>query len=179
MRGSDLTTLTVVTDQGDTLSCVDNDRITVGGVSAAVSVPGDRSSNEYAYLENRGGYMWLVAASPAVGIGINGKPVIQAVPVRDGDRVEVGGTAFVFALSDQVLTISVGPRRDAGYVPSPRPPRPRVHRPGRLRLFRAALFSVFVVLVLAVLFVFLATPVSITVHPPPEHLELRDRKSVV
>ena len=165
--------VTVITEDGRTSQCTETDQLVIGGGEARIRLPGDDSGNEYAHLENRDGHIWLVPRTPTIAIQINEKSVEQAIPLRDGDRITIGNTTMVFDLENDTLRIR-GVESQASIQPNrlPRPSAQEAHKTGRVRLFKLALLATFLSLVLVVMFVFFATPISIAVKPPPEQLEL-------
>ena len=171
-----MSALTVVTSDGDRRECAHGERVGIGGRGADITLAGDDSSNQYAHIECRDGYPWLVAAGPTVPVALNGRRVTAAVPVRDGDRIEIGERALSCALAEYLLTV----RETAGALPAdvnvPRPVsgRRRVGRGARL-----ALLGLFAVLLAAASFVFTAVPVSVSVTPAPERLQLAGTLPVV
>lgn len=164
--------ITVVTEDGQTSQCAESDQLIIGGGDARIALPGDSSSNEYAHIENRVGHIWLVPRTPTIALQLNGKVVEQATPLRDGDKVSIGSVTLVFSLEEHTLRIRAGDslqRTEHTAEIS----KHKTNRPGRVRFFKLVLFSTFLLLVLVLMFVFFATPISIAVSPTPQQLDLR------
>ncbi len=159
----------MITDDGQATRCAESEFIVIGGSTARVSLPGDSSSNEYAYIENRQGHPWLVPLIPTITAQINGKIITQASPLRDGDVVTVGEAAFSISTAPQLLTITtIDAQRSLPEVAAS-----SAASAGRMRLFKLALYATFLLLVMVVLFVFFATPVSLVITPDPESTQFR------
>ena len=60
-----MNTLTVSCGTDQTCECQESERIGIGGEGADITVPGDTSTNRYAFIENRDGHPWVVPATPA------------------------------------------------------------------------------------------------------------------
>ena len=166
--------VTIVTTDGQTFRCDDMERFVIGGDNSSIPIPGDTSKNEYAYLQNRDGHVWLVPATPAVPLLLNGRPTTEAAPLRNGDRVGIGQVEFAFELSDGLLRIEPAPTvLEIATPPAPETMRSDQRRPGRIRLFKLMLSGVFLALLVVLLFTFLATPVSILIDPQPAELEVQ------
>ena len=103
--------------------------------------------------------------------------------LKSGDRVEVGDSVIHWSVQGDQVNISVHERAsEPALVPPVTPPPPnmrtlpevapvRAPAPGQHTLRRVVL-GVFVLLLLAVAFVLLATPVAVHITPEPEHLSL-------
>jgi len=170
-----LSTLNVSCGSEQTCECRVSEKIGIGGEGADISVPGDTSDNRYAFIENRHGHPWVVPATPAIEVLLNGTRVEGATPLRSGDELTVGSVRFRLECADRCLSLSKqaeGPAVNGG-GPPPAPGVARGHRPrpGRIRTFKVVLLFFFLVLVSILMFVFFATPVSLSFAPEPERMD--------
>lgn len=166
-----MNTVTVITPDGHSCPCAGSDRIGIGGVGAEIAIPGDTSTNQYAYIENHDGHPWLIPATPAITVRLGGASIYQATPLRNGDELDIGGAGYRAELSGQTLKlvgVDSGPAEDQQALP--KPVQRKKSSPRRLRVFKLFLLSIFVALVLVLLFVFFATPISISVSPDPDRV---------
>ena len=167
-----MNTLTVITEDGQSRLCAGSERIDIGGHGADIQIPGDASTNQYACIENREGHAWLIPATPAIAVYLNGASVSRATPVRNGDEIEIGGVRYRIDMDGQTLQLAfLGSAAGKGSA-VPKPAQRNVPSRGRLRILRLFLFGVFLVLVLALFFVFFATPVSLSINPGPDRVAL-------
>ncbi len=150
--------------------CADGERLSIGGEAADIPLSGDRSQNEYAYIESRGGHPWLVPGVPTIAVLLNERRLTDPAPLRDGDHVRIGAVMLTCGFTGQTLQLqeSTGEPSSFATVPS----APAARRGGR-RMLRLGVLATFVVLLLVAVFVFTATPVSVTITPEPEQFELR------
>ncbi len=162
--------MTVTTRNATDRRCTEGERLSIGGEAADIPLSGDRSRNEYAYIEYRDGHPWLAPAGPAIELRLNERRITDPAPLRDGDRIQLGGVTLVCALSGQSLQIGEDARETPDLAAAA---AVTAAKPGGRRALRIGLLLVFAGLLVVAAFVFTATPVSIAVTPEPDQLELR------
>ncbi len=160
--------LTIIIGAEGRRECGDGDRVSIGGRTADIPLAGDDTGNEYAYIQCRDGHPWLTPGGPTVPVLLNARRVTEPVPVRDGDRIEVGDRTLACDLADNTLSVREGEAAPAEVSV----PRPVSGRRKSGRGVRLALLGVFGALLAAAGFVFTAVPVSISVAPAPDRLQI-------
>jgi formylglycine-generating enzyme required for sulfatase activity len=170
MRGADLNALTITGPQAEDRRCADGERLSIGGEAADIPLSGDRSQNEYAYIECRGGHPWLMPGVPTITVLLNERRLTDPAPLRDGDHLRIGAATLACVLTGQALQLQETTGEPSIFATAPTAP---AAKRGRRRILRFGVLAIFLVLLLVAAFVFTATPVSVTITPRPEHLELR------
>ena len=96
MRRADLKALTVTGPNSKQHPCADGERLSIGGEAADIPLSGDRSQNEYAYIECRDGHPWLVPGVPTITVLLNERPLEDPSPLRDvlPEKVAAEGPFF-------------------------------------------------------------------------------------
>lgn len=163
-----MNTLTVDSGGGRTCQCPVSGRAGIGGEGADIGIPHDSSDNRYAYVENRDGFPWIVPATPAIDVLLNGVRVEGATPLRDGDELGVGSVSYHIGCKGSVLKLREMDACAAAGVRSAPSPQGHKPRPGRVRIFKVTLLFFFSLLVTVLMFVFFATPISVSLIPEPE-----------
>ncbi len=147
--------------------CADGERLSIGGEAADIPLSGDRSQNEYAYVECRSGHPWLVPGVPTITVLLNERRLTDPAPLRDGDHVRIGAVTLACVFTGQTLQLQESAGEPATFATAPAAKR------GSRRMLRLGVLAMFLVLLLVAVFVFTATPVSVTITPEPEYFELR------
>jgi formylglycine-generating enzyme required for sulfatase activity len=175
-----LSTLTVSTGDGQRCRCPASGRIGIGGKSADIALLGDASDNRYAFIENRDGHPWIVPATPAIEVLLNDARVRDATPLRSGDEFRLGSVRYRIICAGGELELreveSSDPKGAAvagGATVGGPAPAPRKPHPARVRVLKGILLVLFAVLVAILLFVFFATPISVSIAPEPERVEIQ------
>jgi formylglycine-generating enzyme required for sulfatase activity len=169
MRRADLNALTITGANAKDRQCADGERLSIGGEAADIPLSGDRSRNEYAYIECRDGHPWLLPGVPTITVLLNERRLTDPSPLRDGDQVRIGAVSLACLFTGQTLQLQQSTGDPSVFATAPA--APTVRRGGR-RLLRLGVLAMFAVLLLVAAFVFTATPVSVTITPEPEHLKL-------
>jgi DNA-binding CsgD family transcriptional regulator len=91
-------------DPASTRHSIFGNRITIGRhVDNDVVLAGDmRASRHHARVSDQSGEWVLEDLRSRNGILLNGKKVTES-PVRDGDRIKIGGSTFVFSSEDDPM----------------------------------------------------------------------------
>ncbi len=165
-----MSALTITSTNAQDRRCADGERLSIGGEGADIPLSGDRSQNEYAYLECRGGHPWLVPGVPTITLLLNERRLTDPAPLRDGDQARIGAVTLACVFTGQTLQLRESAGEPSSFTTAPTAPAAK--RGGR-RMLRFAVLAMFLVLLLVAVFVFTATPVSVTITPAPEKLELR------
>jgi len=156
--------------------------LSVGGTEqGGIVLPGLPAAAVVAHIGLVDGHAFIQPAETETQLFHNHEHLTASKWLKSGDRVEVGESVIHWTVKGDQVTLSVHERTaaDPALVPPPGPPplnnRPlpevpqaRVPAYGQRTLRRLAL-GMFVLLLLAVMFVLLATPVAVQITPEPEH----------
>lgn len=166
--------------------------LAIGGRDAVVPLPG--SSEAVAWLGRSGNELFVQPArgGPGGAVRCNGAPVGTSQWLHDGDVLRISDLTLVIAtgpsgirirvvlpaaaepVTEPPIIVASGSAIDSGETPTVRAvdfkPRPPAEGTGRARISRpAAIFwTAMVVLVVAVAFVMIASPLGIVIEPPPD-----------
>lgn len=164
----------------------------LGGRSAAgVVLPGVAADRVLAYIALADGHAYLQPAADSQEMFHNHERIDGSIWLKSGDHVQLGESVLHWVVRGDQVFVSVRPRSADAPAPPLTPPRtpPPAYEPpvsvgespgksaqaraGGPRHWRRWLAGVFGLLVLAALFVVLASPVAFEITPEPETLELR------
>ncbi len=164
--------------------------LSLGGDGADVVLPGAASGRIVGYLACNAGHAFVQPADGAPPLLHNGKPLTESAWLGDGDRLRAGTAEIRCRLATDCVELRVqpgapgAPLRPPPSVPPPAtgasghtaavaaPPSSGRRGRGLRRLLSSSAAILLLVMLAAALFVFLAAPVSLTVRPAPERLEI-------
>ncbi|MGB5177427.1 MAG: PEGA domain-containing protein [Gammaproteobacteria bacterium] len=156
--------------------------LSVGGEAAAdIVMPGVPADRLVAYIATADGHAYVQAADDSSQVFHNHERLNGSSWMKSGDEIQVGdgviswtvqGDMVIIATRTQSLAATVTPPADTPPLLPPKRAIPETvaHKPARAahRKLRWAVFSVFVLLLLASIFVLLAIPVVVEINPEPE-----------
>jgi formylglycine-generating enzyme required for sulfatase activity len=156
----------------------------VGGAQhGGIVVPGLSDGEVVAYIGLAEGHAFIQPAETATQLFHNHEHMSASRWLKSGDLVEVGGSLIYWNVQGDQVEIRVRPRVASPVLEPPASPPPMNSRalpevpqaptPVRGRRFvRPLLLAMFVLLLSAVAFVLLATPVSVRITPEPQRQSL-------
>ena len=161
----------------------------VGGpAQCAVVLPGVPADAVLAYIALTEGHAYIQPADDSVELFHNHERVSASSWLKSGDRVQLGESVLHWDVKGDQVFIKLRQRAEEPEltpppVPPPAPAAARVQEPvdmvavtaspTRRRRLRNLVIAAFSLLLLAALFVLLATPVAINIKPAPESQSLR------
>jgi len=148
-----------------------------------IVLPDPPDSGVVAYIGLADGHAFIQPARADVQLFHNHEHLTGSKWLKSGDLIEVAGSFIHWNVQGDQVDIRVRQRSAAPVLEPPVSPPPMNHRrlpevpqvpaPAQSRRFvRPLVLGIFLVLLLAVVFVLLATPVSISIDPAPEHQSL-------
>ena len=157
----------------------------IGGTEqGGIVLPGLPAAAVVAHIGLDDGHAFIQPAETEVQLFHNHEHLGASQWLKSGDVVEVGDAAIHWIVQGDQVNISVQPRAAAEVLVPPAGPPPVTRRalpevvpqpraPARSqRTLRRVVTGVFVLLLLAVAFVLLATPVAVRITPEPERYSL-------
>ena len=166
--------------------------LSIGGSGqCAVVLPGVPADAVLAYIALAEGHAYVQPANTAVELFHNHEHVTASAWLKSGDRVQLGCAELHWNVKGDQVFIKVRQGVEAPELVPPPPTPPVVQAPAttspapparptvRHRKLRYALLGLFGLLLLAALFVLLATPVAINVSPAPDTQSLHGFPPVV
>ena len=154
-----------------------------GGQHDDIMLPGLPDPTLVAHIGLADGHAFIQPAQTEIPLFHNHEHLTASTWLKSGDRVELGDAVIHWQVQGDQVTVSVLERAaEPALVPPviPPPPHnrslPEVKTPTDpaqgYRTLRRVVLGVFVLLLLAVAFVLLATPIAIQVTPLPERLSV-------
>ena len=148
-----------------------------------IVLPDPPDSGVVAYIGLADGHAFIQPAREDVRLFHNHEHLTASKWLKSGDLIEVAGSFIHWNVQGDQVDISVRQRPSAPVLEPPVSPPPLNNRtlpevpqvpapPQSRRFVRPLLLGVFLLLLLAVVFVLLATPVSLSIDPEPEHQSL-------
>ena len=155
-----------------------------GGEHAAILVPGLAVDSVVAHIALAEGHAFIQPAETDAQLFHNHEHLTDSKWLKSGDVVEVGESAIHWSVQGDQVEIQVLQRPQTPHLVPPASPPPLNTQPlpevadppagKKARRFTKALaLGVFLILLCAVVFVLLATPVSIHIDPQPEEQSLQ------
>ncbi|NNJ93532.1 MAG: SUMF1/EgtB/PvdO family nonheme iron enzyme [Halobacteria archaeon] len=158
--------------------------VSVGGAEQdGIVLPGLPDNAVVAHIGLTEGHAFIQPAQTDTPLFHNHEHLAVSKWLKSGDTVEVGESVIHWNVQGDQVNISVHERAsEPALVPPVTPPPPNMRTlpdvaPARApasghRTLRRVVLGVFVLLLLAVVFVLLATPVAVHITPEPERLSL-------
>jgi len=158
--------------------------LAVGGTSAGgIAIPGLPAAALVAHIGLDAGHAFIQPVQTDVWLFHNHEHLTSSKWLKSGDLVEVGDSLLCWLVQGDQVNISVQERSEAPQLIPPVSPLPATSRelpevphsptPSPVHTTRKRVAAgVFVLLLLAVVFVLLATPISIQISPEPESYTL-------
>ena len=158
--------------------------LSVGGTEQCGIVLPGLPAAVVAHIGLDAGHAFIQPAQTDTRLFHNHERLTTSTWLKSGDTVEVGDSVIHWTVQGDQVSISVQERlEDQALVPPASPPPlnnrtlpevPPTHAPAQgQRTLKRVVLGVFVLLLLAVAFVLLATPVSVRITPEPERYSLK------
>jgi len=158
--------------------------LAIGGAEqGGIVLPGMPAADVVAYIGLDAGHAFIQPVTAETQLFHNHEHLAASKWLKSGDVVEIGESVIHWNVQGDQVHISVQARAAAPLLVPPATPPPLNNRTlpevpptpapasGR-RAWRRLVLGVFVLLLLGVAFVLLATPVSVQISPEPEHQSL-------
>jgi hypothetical protein len=158
--------------------------LSIGGAEqGGIVLPGLPDADVVAHIGLDAGHAFIQPAQTDAQLFHNHERLTASKWLKSGDRVEIGDSVILWNVQGDQVNISVQERAEDPVLVPPVDSPPLNNRvllevlqepapaQGQRTLQRVAL-GVFIVLLLAVVFVLLATPVSVRITPEPERYSL-------